>query len=274
MSSRVTSSTGGTSASAPEDFLTDVWLAHYRDALGGVDTGVGSVLVQYLCEGEEGPVTPHFQVFEEGRLVTWEVGMHSDHRFALVQGPEAMHAMLTGARAGNALLADTWVQEYRDGAPMRFRPPPLDEAHPEAFALLPVIANATSAVQFHLTDSPFGDLSMALRFVDGRRVAWTLGQRDDPDVVVEMPYLGFTRHRGREITLNEAMEDGRAAAEEVSSLFLAAGLYDSPEYRAAVEGACVRHAAVHLGILGEIVTSPVYVEATARANDGWEGLVR
>lgn len=246
-------------------FPSPEWIRHYFEFLTEADTGVGSVVAQYLCEEAEVPGSAHFQVFVEGRLVRWEPGVHPEHRFAIVQGPTDMEAMLTGYPGGNALLERTWIQEYRHGTPVRFRPPPLDERDPPGLAQLPVIPNATVTVQVHMHESPFGDLSCATRFVDGRLVEWLLGEHDEPDVVVEGPYEVFTRHRAREITMSEGIEDGRVTG-DLSAIMLAVGLGDGPEYRRVVETQCCREAAVPLGLLGEIVTSPVYREALGQAN--------
>ena len=246
-------------------FLSDAWIHHYREALRDADTGVGSCLVQYLCEEPERPAVAHFQEFEDGRLTQWEFGVHPEHPFAIIQGARDMEAMLTGTPEGNALLERTWIQEYRDGTAVRFHPPPLDE-RTRGMTELPLIPNASLTVQAWIEDSPFGDLSCAGRTEDGRVTEWVLGALEDADIVLAGPYEVYTRHRAGLITMSEGFVEGRVSYDDLSAALLAMGLRDGPEYRAVLHEECCRDALVPLGILGEIVTSPVYQGALARAN--------
>lgn len=153
-----------------------------------------------------------------------------------------------------------------------FRLPPLDEGCSPAFDRLPVIPGATVSVQVTLDDSPFGQLSFAMRFEDGRRTSWRLGYDPDAVVFVSCPFALYLRVRAGRLTLSEGLErcrvDGRVEG-ALWDLMLAVGLAEGPEYRTAREDSCSTESLDVLAAHAEIVSHPGFRSALTRAEGTW-----
>lgn len=241
-------------------FPSGEWIRRRFLRLAPVDTGAGSVTVQYVVEDLIQP-SLHFQVYEQGRLAKWLPGTHPNPDVWVCQPVHIARAFLTAVGDPAAVLEGTTILEAPNGA-KRYPVPPLDErgVGPHSFAGVP---GAGVSLRLILSHSPFGTVDIVQRFVNGRRTQFQVN--GDQDVEVEgvgvLTYEAYVRYRTGEISLMEALEGGEPNG-SWPKLMLAAGLIDDPAYRTDVEYAAASPRARRgLATLGEIVSSPNYVDA-------------
>jgi len=208
--------------------LTERWVRRAAEVGVGTATGPGDIAVQYAAE-DGAERLEHFQVFEGGCLVAWEVGRLSEAAFTVVQAPEDQIHFLTGRLEGGEGMERTWIEETGPGGTgRRLHPPPLDERDLD-WSRLPEVPDATLRNGNHLTGSPWRTVSYTGEFRDGKRVAWQLGVTA-ADTTVTMRYaLRMLAIEGL-ITIGEMIEGGEVTG-DWSKLMLLADISDSPEFR-------------------------------------------
>jgi hypothetical protein len=240
--------------------LTDTWVTRAAGLAVGTETVPGSLAVQYVAEEDAGGGLEHFQVFDGGRLVAWELGRLSEASFAVVQSPDDQLLFLTGRLLGDEGLERTWIEEAGpDGAVRRLRPPPLDEVDLD-WSPLPEIPGATLCNTNHLTSSPFGTVAYSGAFRDGKRVAWHLGDAPDADTTVTSRYSQRMRAFEGVLTTPEMVEGGEVTG-DWSKLMLLAGINESPEFQAVLRsGSGVR---VPMALFADLVTAGPYRQMQA-----------
>jgi hypothetical protein len=234
--------------------LTEGWIRRAADVAVGTDTAPGSLAVQYVAE-DGGDRLEHFQVFDGGRLVAWELGRLPEPSFGVVQSPDDQLLFVTGRLLGGEGMERTWIEEAGpDGAVRRLRPPPLDEADLD-WSPLPEVPGATLCNANHVTSSPFGTVTYTGAFRDGKRVAWFLGEAPDADTTVTSRYALRMRAIEGLLTLPEMIEGGEVTG-DWSKLMLLAGINETPEFRAVTRsGSGVR---VRMALFAELVTTEPY----------------
>jgi len=110
--------------------------------------------------------------------------------------------------------------------------PPLDMACVPAFADTPVVTGATVQAQMVLTGSPVGLVAYVLTIVDGRPVAYDLGQDSNADVFVQFRYADYLAVRDGTLAVAEALRHG-AIDGSFGKAQMLSGLIRSPAFEAA-----------------------------------------
>lgn len=193
----------------------------------------------------------------EGRVRRIEPG-RAPGAVELRSGVDHALALWRGELDGTAALAGfTCVEPDGRCGP----PPPLDLRDTPALLTLPRVPGASLSVQYEYRDGPFGPVDFVLRFEDGGVVDAVLGTAEDPDVRVAVPYGAIAAVRCGERTLYEALEDGKVQG-DMGPLMTAAGLFDSPAFRAAELETCGAAAAV-LATFGLVAATPAWREMLA-----------
>lgn len=197
-------------------------------------------------------------VIDDGRVTRWAPGDVAEPDVELRWADDTAERILRrGVRGSEALLA-TEVVARADGGTYVGTPAPLNlSARPEASSL-PTLPGASFAAQYTYRDGPFGPVEYLLVFENGRIVDERLAAVDDPDAHVEVSYLTMARVRAGELTILEALEDGRVRG-DIGPLAALAGISESPEFHA-IELATGRHA-LALGALGVFDADPVFAHA-------------
>ena len=203
-----------------------------------------SARVQFRADGSW-----WYLLIEEGAVVELATGKVQKPDVTVQWDGEAARAILNYSLQGNDALAVTTVVDGEYAGP----PAPVNMAGRPELSQMPSIPGATFQVQYLLRDGPFGDVSYAMTFQEGRVGDELLGTVEKPDVFVDVTYRALARVRAGEITIIEALEGGNVAG-ELGPLMLLAGVLESEEYHAA-ELATGRHAIV-LAALGQVWRRP------------------
>jgi hypothetical protein len=218
-----------------KDALTTVTLPEWADARLAFDAGG----------------TCWHLVVERGRVIAFGRDEISDPDARLCWPRAEAVAILQGTLSGDdALTATTVVTGDYTGPPA-----PLNLACRPELVALPLVPHASIGVQYTYRAGPFGDVSYALTFENGRLDREQLGPLADPDVVVEVSYRTFALVRAGEMTVLEALEDGHVDG-EIGPLAVLAGISESDEFRDA-ERATGRHAFA-LATLGQLHADGTY----------------
>ena len=114
--------------------------------------------------------------------------------------------------------------------------------------------NAAALAEYRYGAGPFGDCSYRLAFEDGRLVGEAIGESPDADAVVEVSYRAMALVRAGELTILDALVDGKVDG-SIGVLAALAGISESPEFQAA-ERATGRHA-LALAALGDLSAQEV-----------------
>jgi hypothetical protein len=155
------------------------------------------------------------------------------------------YAIVSGELRGDEAMRRTTVIADDYVGP----PAPLNlMARPELDAL-PHVPGATLVVQYLYRNGPFGDVSYALSFEDGRVVDECLGRVTDPTVTVAVSYRAMALVRAGEMTILEALEQGSVDG-PLGALGVLGGISEDPRFHAA-ELATGRHA-IALAALAEL----------------------
>jgi hypothetical protein len=240
--------------------LSPQWLRERTRVLKGIDTGVGSVTVQYRNPGEHGEHRTHFQHYgEAGDLLTWEYGSIEDPDLTLEQPEWATRALFSGEPQDDVLAATAVVEP--SGGQRALALPPRDEI--EVPVDLAPVPGASVVAQVHLSACAFGPACFWFEYVDGIRTAFSIGHHPDPIVQLDTSFDSYLRFRAGEISLNETIEDGGVQG-DWPTLMLAAGLFDSPEYRRLLAAGSSRRTLHAVRTLSEILTSPNFLAARSR----------
>lgn len=185
----------------------------------------------------DGEVVHHHQVFERGVLVDW---VEDDE-----PGPWAL------VRPGSPLLScPSGVADVADVEAVRLRLgddtvalPLLDDLPAPVFDGLANVPDATARLRFEVFGTPVGTQRCDVRYVDGARTAWIVGDwaepaEDEPafgapEMYVTMSFRNYLAMRSGRSTALEAIEDGGVVDARWTLLLLLHGLIQSPTYVAA-----------------------------------------
>jgi hypothetical protein len=233
-------------------FLSEAWFETAQELASALPAQPGRSCVLGFRTGR-----PWVLAVADGRVSRIEEGeaagaveLRSDVDHAL--------ALWRGELDGTAALAGfTCVEPDGRCGP----PPPLDLRDTPALLDLPRLPGASVSVQYEYRDGPFGTVDFVLRFEDGGVADAALGRAESPDVRVAVPYGAIADVRCGERTLYEALEDGEVKG-DLGPLMTAAGLFDSPAFRAAELETCGSAAAV-LATFGLVSATPAWQEMLA-----------
>lgn len=240
----------------PVTFLSDEWFAAARALTVDVAndrprTGVGCRL-QYDVSGPDAG-RRFFQVVEDGALRRWEPGELDAPDIEVRWDWEHARRIYRRELDGTDALAATVVAERGPGRDYVGPPSPMELGEQPELANLPRLPDATVAVQYEYPAGPFGHVSFAIAFVDGRVDAMQLGRLPQPDVTVEVPFRVMAQVRRGDLSILEALEHGRVDG-KLGPLGLLAGISESPEFHRA-ELACGA-SGLALGNLGATLAAP------------------
>lgn len=241
--------------------LSEAWFEMARSLVGALPPRPG---LDCSLQFEAGDISWHL-VVTDGQITAWSRGELPDAQLVVRMPLETAVAIhRPGADGSEALATCTLVGP--DGSE---RPPaPLDLLTEPGLEALPKLPGADLTVQYHLAKGPFGDVGVWSSFVDGRLEAMALGQREDPDVEIWVPFGAMAALRSGKQTILEVLADGGRVEGEEGPLMLFAGLEEGPELQA-VKRSCGPSASL-LGVLGEVWADPVFQAAlaTLAASDG------
>lgn len=199
------------------------------------------------------------QVIEDGRVTAWALDEPPGREFDLDGrwSLDAVQHLYRGQLDGTQALAALRVA---NGGRLEM-PSPMDIADVPELTALPVVPDATIAIQFFFARGPFGPVSYWWRFEEGRSAGMGLGVVDDPDAAVLIPFQNMVGVRRGDITILEALEGGGRVDGGVGPLMLLAGLFESAPIMAA-EAACGPSGPV-LARLGLVHALPEFQRAMA-----------
>lgn len=242
---------------SPDTVLSSAWCAQAEAQLTGLDTGVGSVIAQFLAVGPRGSRCS-FQEFRDGVLTRWAWGEHPAPD-VVVGFPSEAAARFVSGRAVPSDLASGWLATVAD---TRHPLPPFDEAVAPSPGAADRVSDATLTVAVSACDSPVGDVAYTLRFEEGIQVEHSLGPVESADVRVPLSFEGLLRHRLGEWSLAEALAGEPQGA--WPELMLTAGLIEAPARLQAVRERMAPGEVLRAFLLlSEIMTSPNYRNALA-----------
>jgi hypothetical protein len=210
-------------------FLSDAWFSRASELAAGVLFSRPDLSCRLQCQAAH---HRWVQVIEDGTITRWEPGELRNADLEIRWSVEDAYRILHREVSGTEALAATTVVHRDYAGP----PSPMDLGEQPGLANLPRLPGATVDVQYEHPAGPFGHVSYAISFVDGQIASMMLGSLDEPDAVVEVPYIAMVLVRRGELTIYEAIDQGRIEG-EIGPLALLAGLSDSPELHAA-ERAC------------------------------------
>jgi hypothetical protein len=233
------------------EFLSHEWFAVVGSGLRDVEL-MPSASCRVMFDAE---VVRWHLIIESGRFVSFGDGEIEEPDLELRWGRnDARDIVLRHTRGNDVLLRTTVLAQAADG-PYVGPPAPLNLGSRSELLEMPRIPEATFTVQYRYQRGPFGDVSYALSFEDGRLARELVGHVADPDVTVEVSYRAMALVRAGEKTILEALDDGRVDG-ELGAMAMLAGISESREFHAAELGTG-RHA-VPLAALGELDASPTY----------------
>jgi hypothetical protein len=198
---------------------------------------------------------------DTGRVASFDLGHIDDADAELRWSMADTRAIVFRRRRGDdALRSTTVVARAADGqyvgppAPLNLRQrPELDD--------LSTIPGATLTVQYLYQNGPFGDVNYGLSFRDGHCVDEFLGTIPQATVRVEVTYRTMALVRAGEMTILEALEDGRIEG-SIGALGVLAGISEDPLFHRA-ELATGRHA-IPLATLGDLDADNRYAPLMAQ----------
>jgi hypothetical protein len=240
------------------EFLSEAWF----DELRGVADEV-AIAVDLNCaiQFEAGGVRYFLQI-EDGNVVGLETGdlqsSEVELRHDLRSSGLIWRRELWGDEAMRATIA---VAQLPDGTEYCGPPAPGDLRARSELANLPTIPGASVTVAYAFAQGPFGMVNHWLRFEDGRLVTDGIGEFDEADVHVTMPFSAVPRVRSGECSILDVLEEGTIRG-DIGPLALLAGILEGPEFHAA-ELATGNHA-YSLTVLGQLQTNPAWVEGIDR----------
>ena len=244
----------------PVTFLSDEWFAEARTltldlALDRPRPGVGCRL-QYDVSGADG--RRFLQVVEDGALRRWEPGELDGPDIEVRLDRDDARRIYRREVDGTDALSLTIVAERRSDGCYVGPPSPMDLGGQSELADLPSLPDATLTVQYEYPAGPFGHVSFAIAFVDGRVDAMQLGRVPEPDATVEVSFRVMAQVRRGDLSILEALEHGRVAG-KLGPLGLLAGISESPEFHQ-TELACGA-SGLALGNLGATLANPAHQAA-------------
>jgi hypothetical protein len=240
--------------------LSDAWFAEARAltvdlAPDRPHPGVGCRL-QYDVLGAGG--RRFLQVVEDGALRQWEPGELDRPDIEVRLDRDDARRIYRRELDGTGALSVTIVAERRADGDYVGPPSPMDLGEQLELADLPRLPEATLTVQYEYPAGPFGHVSFAIAFVDGRVDAMQLGRMPEPDATVEVPFRVMAQVRRGDLSILEALEHGRVDG-KLGPLGLLAGISESPEFHRA-ELACGA-SGLALGNLGATFADPAHQAA-------------
>jgi len=183
---------------------------------------------------DDGTVVHHHQVFESGRLVAWDED-DAPGPWALVRPGDPLTRCPSGVATPDEVAAVT----VRLGEEQLVLPV-LDDLPAPAFDALPRVPDATARLRFEVFGSPVGTQYADVRYHDGSRTAWLVGEwtdtedgepaHDAPELHVRMSFRNYLSMRSGRSTALEAIEDGGTVDARWTLLLLLHGLIQSPVY--------------------------------------------
>ena len=243
----------------PVTFLSDDWFAEARaltvdPAPERPRPGVGCRLqYEVSSQSAQSPQSARsagcrfVQVVEDGALRRWERGELDRPDIEIRWDWEHARRIFRRELDGTDALSGTTVAERGPDRDYVGPPSPLDLGEQPELDDLPRLPDATISVQYEYPDGPFGHVSFAIVFVDGRVDAMQLGRVPEPDATVEVPFRVMAQVRRGDLSILEALEQGRVDG-KLGPLGLLAGISESPEFHRA-EAACGA-SGIALGNLG------------------------
>jgi hypothetical protein len=235
-------------------FLSEDWLAKLRSGLAPIrlDAGIAGRL-----GFETGELHWHLAI-EGGRVTDLGRGPIAEPDVVVRWTDRDGRRILSRSLRGNEAYAATTVAAYDADGPYVGPPAPYNLGRRPELDAMPTIAGATLGVEYRYRRGPFGDVTYALSFRDGRLVDEQLAAPDAPDVVVDVTYRAMALVRAGAITILDALEDGGVTG-ELGPLGVLAGISESEEFHAA-ELATGPHA-IALAALGELDADPGFAAA-------------
>jgi hypothetical protein len=242
------------------EFLSHEWFAVANRAFD--DVAVASSYhgrLQYATRRGSGTVIRWSQVIADG-AVSWlrEALAYPDVEVASSE----LDAFCVLGRSinGNAATAATTMTELRPDGRYVGPPPPLDFALRPELGELPCVLGASLCVACEHTSGPFGTTHYTLVFEDGRFVDMELGVLPEADAALSFSFRQLMLFRRGEITMLDALEDGRVAGSQ-GALGLLAGLVESSAYLRAQAATAAGPAPNALIALGEASEQESYRHA-------------
>lgn len=124
--------------------------------------------------------------------------------------------------------AQAWVVGNREVAPRLV--PPLDLCDLRWAADLPEVPRATVHWATTVTGTPFGDLSITYRVVDGRPLEVGPGVANDVDAWFRVPARRFVAARSGRISVPEMISEGGDLGGDFDAVLVIAGLLETPPW--------------------------------------------
>lgn len=243
------------------EFLSDQWFAVAKELVAGRLPPQPDASGRLQFEAHAGDERVRWlQVIDAGEIRRWERGELADAEVEVRWRLEDAWRVLHRELSPNDAVKATTVLDHREGRSYLGIAPPLDLAEQPELDEFPLIPGVTVSFQAELHGSPFGDVSLALRFRDGR-VASTTSTVPNPDVRAAFSFRDLIRMRLGEITILDALASGSLDGDQ-SSMIMMAGLLESESYRRA-QRACGSRGSLALAALGEVATTPGYRSAMA-----------
>jgi hypothetical protein len=238
-------------------FLSDEWFEAAAERVASVtpERVELDARLQFHADGPDGPVR-WAQVILGGRVVEWRpgelAGADLEIHWDLVDAWDQFRGALDGTEAIGAVR----VRDHGSGAVGPASPMDLGE-RPE-LQQVPRIPGAGVDVQYEYTAGPWGHVSFALSFEDGRVADILLGRLPEPDVIVTCTYRQMAQVRNGQIGVLDVFANGGTLSGREGPMALLAGISESPEFHGA-ELACGPSGIV-LSVLGEVSQHPAFVQ--------------
>jgi hypothetical protein len=186
---------------------------------------------------DDGTVVHHHQDFDHGRLVAWDQD-DAPAPWALVRRGDPLTRCPSGV-AGPDDVAAAGIRVGDDHLAL----PLLDDLPDPVFDSLRTVPDATARLRFEVFGSPVGTQYAEVRYQDGARTAWLVGDWPEPtegepafgapEMHVRLSFRNYLRMRSGAVTALEAIEEGGSVDARWTLLLLLHGMIQSPEYVAA-----------------------------------------
>jgi hypothetical protein len=246
--------------------LSEGWLAAATERTRSLAPGPmpGDGRIQFVADGPGG--AEWALIIAAGVIEAWRPGRVLDADVEIRWRAEDAGALLGGALSGTEATARTTMVEERLSGTYVGPPPPLDFVAAAADRL-PALPGVDLRWQCRYVRGPFGAVDYALVFEDGQLVDAPLGVIDDADVSLGVPFSKAMLLRRGEITMLEALQDGRISGTE-GSLAVLAGLLESPPYVEVMRECASGRGVLALAVLGEVASQDGYRRAMGELTQG------
>lgn len=239
--------------------LSEEWLAAATERTQDLPAapGPGEGRIQFVPDG---PGEAEWAlVITAGRVEAWLPGRIPEPDVEIRWPAADVPALLGMAVSGTEATARTTIVDERRSGTYEGPPPPLDFAVAAADRL-PVLPGVDLRWQCRYVRGPFGAVDYALVFADGQLVDAPLGVLDDADVSLAVPFSAAMLLRRGEVTMLEALQEGRITGTE-GALGLLAGLLESPAYVEVMSECASGRGGLALAAWGELASHEGYRRA-------------